>query len=67
MKKKIKIEVCPYCNRVLDQDKHDKRFYRCEPCDYNYYLVKHGKLESLPVSGVRSIRHVSEMMKILKK
>ena len=57
-----KVLECPYCKGACSQDKHDEHFFKCEKCDYNY-CVENGKLENLPMTGVRQIRHVSEMMK----
>ena len=60
-----KVLECPYCKGACSQDKHDKHFFKCEKCDYSYY-VENGKVENLPMTGVRQIRHVSEMMSNFK-
>lgn len=65
---KVKIKkfaVCPLCDGPCKQDRNDKHFHRCEQCDQNYYVSKR-KIEFLPMSGVRSIRMVSEMISDLR-
>ncbi len=65
---KVKIKkyvVCPLCDNACNEDKHDNHFHRCEKCDQNYYVAE-GKIEHLPMSGVRSIRKASNIISHLK-
>jgi transposase-like protein len=66
MKAKFKqILECPYCkSNCIDQS---QGFHRCEKCDYNYFVDKKGNLENLPMTGVRSIRMVSDMISSFKE